>query len=518
MAVETFATIDVGSYELAMKIFEVSKKGGIRELDHIRQRVSLGSDSYAHNKISNKNIEELCRTLREFSKVMKGYQVKNVKAYGTSAIREIANTPIVLDQIRQRTGIRIGVLSNSEQRFLDYKAVALKMQNFEKLIEEGAAILDIGGGSLQISLFEEGRLEITQNLKLGILRMSDELEAIGPRTSQIADLLSEMITDQIESFKSLYIKDKKIRNIIVVDDYVSQILRKRAFYQNGDVSESGIKQTVSEYAAFVYAIRYKTPEEIAGMLGIPEDRSPLLHIAAALVQNVATACSALEIYTPGVCLCDGIAYEYAQSGGKIPSTHDFEADILSSVDTISRRYMEDQKHNRVLETFSLQIFDAMKKIHGMSYRERLLLRIAVRLHNVGKYVSMENQGESAYHIILATEVIGLSHEEREMVASIVKYNQIPFEYQKEYANMNQIPHESELTVAKLTAILRCANSLDRSHRQKFEDIDVSLKDNQLQISVYTDNDIILEKSKLAANADFFEEIYAIRPVLIQKQK
>ena len=103
-------------------------------------------------------VDELCRYLNEFTKIMKGYKVSEYKAYGTSAIRETENTIIILDQIRQRTGIEIEVLSNSEQRFLGYKAVAFKGEVFNKFIEKGTAIVDIGGGSIQISLFDKDKL------------------------------------------------------------------------------------------------------------------------------------------------------------------------------------------------------------------------------------------------------------------------------------------------------------------------------------------------------------------------
>ncbi len=85
---KTFAAIDVGSYELAMKIFEISAKSGIREIDHIRHRIDLGTDTYANGKISNERVDELCRVLRDYGEIMKGYRVDAYKAYGTSAIRD----------------------------------------------------------------------------------------------------------------------------------------------------------------------------------------------------------------------------------------------------------------------------------------------------------------------------------------------------------------------------------------------------------------------------------------------
>ena len=102
---KTFAAIDVGSYELAMKIFEFSPKTGMKEIDHIRHRLDLGNDTFAHGKISYEKVDELCCILREFAGIMKTYRVESYQAYGTSAIRETDNTAIILDQIRQRTGI-----------------------------------------------------------------------------------------------------------------------------------------------------------------------------------------------------------------------------------------------------------------------------------------------------------------------------------------------------------------------------------------------------------------------------
>ena len=114
MSVKTFAAIDVGSFELTMKIFDLSGKNTMREIDCIRQRIDLGSDTYAHGKISNEKIDDLCHTLKEFAQIMASYKVTAYKAYGTSAIRETENTLILQDQIEQRTGIWVETLSNSD--------------------------------------------------------------------------------------------------------------------------------------------------------------------------------------------------------------------------------------------------------------------------------------------------------------------------------------------------------------------------------------------------------------------
>ena len=138
---KTFAAIDIGSYELEMKIYELSSKKGMKQIDDILHRLDLGSDTYAKSMIPYEKVTELCNILNEFREIMKTYQVTAYKAYGTSAIRESKNTRILLDQIHQRTGIKIDVLSNSEQRFMDYKSVESKKEQFNKMKEKDKTML-----------------------------------------------------------------------------------------------------------------------------------------------------------------------------------------------------------------------------------------------------------------------------------------------------------------------------------------------------------------------------------------
>lgn len=113
----------------------------MREIDHIRHKLDLGSETYSAGKLSTEKVDELCRVLKEYKDILTGYKVDAYKAYGTSAIREMENRDIVIEQIAQTTGIRIEVLSNSEQRFLNYKSVAAKGEAFDRLLDKGTLFL-----------------------------------------------------------------------------------------------------------------------------------------------------------------------------------------------------------------------------------------------------------------------------------------------------------------------------------------------------------------------------------------
>ncbi len=160
----------------------------------------------------------------------------------------------------------------------------------------------------------------------------------------------------------------------------------------------------------------------------------------------------------------------------------------------------------------------MKKYHGLGARERLLLRIASILYDCGKYISMTDVGKCSFDIIMATEIIGISHIEREIVASVVRFNHDEFQYYGQLKEKTDLDPKSYLTVAKLTAILRLANGLERSHQMKFRDVKVRVSEGKLVITVPAGIDLTMEKGLFRHRAEFFEEVFGVRPVIRQTKK
>ena len=319
MSIKTFAAIDVGSFELTMKIYEFPAKNVLKEIDRITTQIDLGGDTYATGKISNEKMDELCRELERFSSIMKAYRVNGYRAYATSAIREAKNGLIVLDQITQRTGLEVKVLSNSEQRFLNYKAIASKGNVLQKIIEEKTAILDIGGGSIQISLFDNDTLVSTQNLRLGVLRIQEILNHLNAGSSQMDELVDEIVTAQMSPYKKLYLKDREIKNIIIVDDYLSPLTMRLS---GKDPAKATISLKGFDNLSEMFATTSQT--DLARKLDMPEEKIPLLRIRAVMVRRIADMMGAEAMWAPGVTLSDGIAYEYAEENRLIRWEHDFE--------------------------------------------------------------------------------------------------------------------------------------------------------------------------------------------------
>lgn len=344
-----------------------------------------------------------------------------------------------------------------------------------------------------------------------MLRIQELISSLKVSPAKLEQLVDELVSAQLLDYKKLYLKDRTIQSIIVVDDYVAAWAAKKTKGSNETLKPSSFDEIFE-------MLRTKSRMESAKAMDIPEERVPLVYISAILIRRIVDLMGASKIWVPGVTLCDGITYEYGEHIKMFQKEHDFEQDILACAMNISKRYQGSRKRAQTLENISTTIFDSMKKVHGMGQRERLYLCLAAILHDCGKYISLVNIGETSYDIIMATEIIGLSHREREMVASIVRFNHSDFTYGDTYTGKRGADEATYLTVAKLTAILRLASGLDRSHKQKFKDLKAVLRDNELHLSAVTGEDTLLELSYFTAKAAFFREVFSITPVIKQQKQ
>ena len=492
MAVMTFAAIDIGSYEVSMKIFEMSKRIGFRELNDVRYSLEIGKGVYSDGKIDSEMLNVLCEVLNDFKRLMQDFGVEEYRACGTSAFRELVNPLLIIEQIYQRTGMKIEILSSAEQHFLGYKSIAAIEKGFKKMIQKGTAILDVGGGSLQVSLFDKDALVTTQGLKMGSLRIRQRLQELEKTTIHYDKLVEEFIRNDLMSFQRLYLKDKEIRNVILMGDFITDMIFQEEMEDRIITREEFMKRYEDTVG--------KSVDLLAQEMEIDPEYASLVVPTMVVCRNFIDIFNAESLWAPGVSLLDGIAYDFAEKKKFLKSVHNFENDILVTSKNIAKRYSSSKSHIQGTMNLCLNIFDSMKKVHGMGARERLLLQIAALLHDCGKYISMEKVSE-----------------ERQMIACAVRFNNSAFVYYDELYSMGiAIDRESYIKVVKMTAILRLANAMDRSHYQKVKGIKAVLKDRELQMIVDSAQDISLELGLLKDKEAFFEEVFGIRLVLRRK--
>lgn len=204
----------------------------------------------------------------------------------------------------------------------------------------------------------------------------------------------------MEVFKAMYLENQEIEYLIVIGDYIAELVCRLEKNHN--------KNTVSieKFVQYMEQLGKKSLEEIAEELGLSNENDPLIVPYIIICKCMARGLGAKELWAPGVIVSDGIACDYAQKNRIYKPTHDFDEDIISAAESLSRRYMSYSPHIEALTQMAMLLFDTMKKQHGLGKRERLLLQVAAILHDCGKYISFANAPQCAYDIIMSSEIMG----------------------------------------------------------------------------------------------------------------
>lgn len=505
---KTFGAIYIGTYEVLLKVFEIrTESNQLREIDCLRTRTELARDIFYHKKVSFDTLHNLTSALSDMKSTMKAYHVDSYKVYAGYALRAAENVYFVLDQIRMRCGLNVTIISNSEQRFLSYQSTA-QTPKFEDMVASTAIMADIGGSSLQITLFEGGKIITTQHIMLGAFRVKENLKRLGQKADGMEQLY-DMIRKEIDAFLNVFLKDAKPKYLILLNDQLLNVLRQ--LFSNKDMTLLS-KEDMRRYMSKVGKdITYTVTGQNEFIDDPDEMFLPFYILCDSLLQELEFE----KVYLPGTSVTEGMALEYAYEHHYMKTSHDFEQDVLSAAWSISQRYGSYHPHLKAMDKMSSLIFDATKKQHGLKKREKLILRTAAILHDCGKYISLSESPQCSYTIIMSSEILGLTHKEREMVALIAAYNhkdELGYDLFTDYFS-----EEEYLVFLKLLAILRVANAMDRSHRQKFKKVSMNVNKDQLIITIESADSITLEKGLFEEKADFFQNVMAIRPVIRERR-
>ena len=498
-----FASIYIGSYETTMKVFEVSKQKGIKTVDTLKIPSDIIRDVLEHGRILPQTTDKLCHVLNDMRRTMEGYKVDSFSVVAGPNIRQAENAIIFLEQIKMHTGFTVNVLSNSEQRFLGYEAVA-STEGFEELINESAVLVDVGGVSLQITLFSKGKIVTTQHLSMGTVSISENLRKLGTISNNSFEQTYEMMYKELEVFKTMFLRDMVPKYMILLGVQVSTIAERISNFSSKQIK-------TKDYLEFLNKINKNYIKAFELKHDVYLDNENLIEPMVMLYKVLAETLAPEIVYAPGVSVSEGVAYNHSYSKKWLTSSHDFDNDIISAAWAIAKRYDSYQPHLKALFKLSSEIFDAMKKYHGLGKRQRVLMQCIAILHDCGKYISLSEASSCSYTIIMSSEILGLSHKEREIIATTVEFNRKPVE---PYENLSdKFTQEEYVTILKLLAILKVANALDRSHKQKIKNVSMRVKDRELVISIEANSSLALEKGLFKKNADYFEEIFSIKPVL-----
>ncbi len=497
-----YASIHIGSYGVSLKVFEIVKGKRVKQIDELRRHLDISRDIFLKEAISRNNLLQIVDTLRDMKTVIDTYKVDDYDAYAGYSLSAAKNYHTLFDQARIQCGIKIRLLDNSTQRFFVYKALC-SVENFFDIIQEPTVIVDIGGSDLQLTVFSQGKLITTQHIFRGATSVWDSLQ----KTRQSADYreqLLNMLCSEIGEFYHTLLDEVPMKRLVFVNNLFATINKARQNKNDGFF-------TKHEYLKIVKKIlkdnTYSVLSEEVGE-DVDDMRLSFLLLYRALIESLPIE----EVYVPPLSLHEGMVSEYVYTHKLMPLPRDFDEDIYSSSWAIAHRYMSNTVYIEELVDLSGKLFDAIKKRHGLSQRSRMLLKVAVILHECGKFISLSNEAHCTFMIITSSEILGLSEREREMIAWICYFYK---EGERPYDELSSsFTREEYFTIIKLYAIMSLAGSLDVSHLQKYKDIRFRFNGrDELFVSIDTQDSLTLEKGFFKEKGTLFEDIFAIHPTL-----
>lgn len=184
---ETLAAIDIGSNAIRLVIGEADAHGDIRILKKVREPVRLGADVFGAGTISPKTREKALSAFQRFKAVLETFGVRHVRAVGTSALREARDRDSFVKEVHASTGIRIDIIDGIEEGRLVFSAVNHRVDLHEKT----ALLIDVGGGSVELTLSDHAEPVATQSFKLGTVRLLQLLSERGLSEKQLSSLIEE---------------------------------------------------------------------------------------------------------------------------------------------------------------------------------------------------------------------------------------------------------------------------------------------------------------------------------------
>lgn len=509
---ETMAAIDVGSNTVRMLVAQVLKDGSILPLEDMYKPTHIGRDTFAEGRIQVSSIHELCETLSGFSKIMRQYRVKRYRAGSTSGIREASNKEYVLEQIKSRANLEVEVINNAQARFLMYKTIRGLIKDARNSGEKNTLILDIGSGGVEMSVYSKDGLKFTEYLKVGSLRLREMLADLERKTLDFPLIMEEFIESRIDFFKPLLI-GMNINNFVGLGGELKTV-KKLADLFGSDLDSNFIsREALKKIYTKVYRL---TTSQIVKELGMDRNKAEILLPSVILFNSFLNVTNAKGIYAPMGSLRHGLVIDMVDEIFDTKENHEALEDIINSVWYIAKKYSVDVEHSKHIEKLSLTMFDQMKRIHKLGDKERLYLRAASILHDIGKYVNMNEHDMHSYSLIRHQDIMGLSDRELNLIANLSRYHSYDIPESTD-ANYSMLEDHDKIVVSKLAAILKVSEAMDISHRKKVKSIKLHVKGNEIYFDISADDDLLLEEWSFEDNINFFEEVMAYRPVIKRRK-
>lgn len=510
-----YAVIHIGSVALSLCIVSYRSLHDIEVVQLAKREAGFGEEVFTTGELSFTSIRQMCRILNGFRRIMADYRCTEVAVYATAVLREAENRRMILDLIRVHTGLAVEVLDMPQEIYFKHFALYEQLTHpsgAEQVpLHEGTLFVDITSSSVGFTVWQDGRLCYQQNVHIGTLRILENFDRNQRDAIEFPEVMHEYLRQMLNPLWPV-LASYDIRRL-VLSGRESRLVS----------SLIGVRNTqgmvVLQPDSFERVFRELGGKTVSGLMNhcdITEPQAeallPTLHLYAEVLAHI----PATHLIMMGTTFLEGAMMYYGAYCTQAPGLLHLREQHLELARSIAIRYGGNAQHLAAVAENATILMRALRPVHGLTDRDTYLLCMAAWLHQTGRFVNVRSNNEHTYHIIMGTDIFGLSDLEKEIVATVAYYNykgrpsdrDVPFRHLSEAAKM---------TVFKLAAVLRLAVAMDRGEKQKLKNVEAVLAREELTVYYDTDVDATLEQWTFAAETELFMDIFGLNAKLERRK-
>ena len=494
---ERLAAIDIGSNSIHMIVVAPEPNGGYRVLGREREMVRLGKTALGAGALSEAAMRDGLEALVKMTTLARLKGADQVVAVATSAVREAANGQDFLARVKAQTGLDVQLLSGVEEGQLIYRAV-------REVVDLGpgtAVLVDVGGGSTEWIATRGGEIERVVSLTLGSLRCAGDLKGDPPAAGSIERLrrrIRERLAEEVPTRPA----DRMVATsgtAVCCADLVD-LFASRARKETGGLREVRVK----DLTALVERLRLLPRDEIARLPPVGGPRSDSLVAGAVLLQELFAHAGVERFQVSDRALREGLVL--AALGQPIPRAHQPEDLRRRQVLQLAERTESVFRHSLQSSRLAARLFDVTASLHGFGAREREWLEYAALLHDIGYSIHYRNHHKHSYYLITNANLDAFDQREIEIIAHVARYHR-GASPKADHETFAVLKPWQQKTIRKLTALLRVADALDRTHASRVDEIYGSIRARRVTLEVISRYDVSLELEGARAGGRLFEKVF-----------
>jgi exopolyphosphatase / guanosine-5'-triphosphate,3'-diphosphate pyrophosphatase len=503
------AVIDIGSNSIKLIIGE-SVGEEVKILEILKNIIGIGYDTFYKGQISQEIFNKTINVLSNYKTIINEYAVETTKVIATTAVREAANKDIFVDTILRKTGFEVEVLNVGDVVYYIDAFLSYKLKTKYPIHEKNLIIAELGAGSLDISVMEKGFSLMNIGIPLGTLRIKQFKSRLDGSHRETGQALDEYIENEMQYLLRSY-PNIKIDDVILIDESYSKTLQK--IQPNKTRPANFFPLTFREAKQFLKTINGNAIDELTDKYDIPPDISETLDGYAYIVYKLFRLVKQRSIYILETSLSEALLANllFAVAGSK---KYNKTNQLISVAKFLCQRFGSDYKHIKQVAVHAEQLFHDLKNHFGLGEQDLLYLLMAVHLHNIGQFICNRGYHKHSEYIISALNLFRLTPQEIKIIAAIARYHRKAIPQQNHFF-YGSLTTDQQIVVQKLSSILRIADALDSSHKQKVKKMEVTFNPrDEIDLTVYVQDSFTYEKVVLGDMKKYFEGVSGLKLNLI----